>query len=380
MKRMKSQFTLGRMAPPALLLLGFVLLISSGLWLPFLARLTQQTAFLSAALAMPEGSLAALEERFKSEIHIVTREGTPQEPGIPSPPPESIDPDPVPESSSRAPVVLPHIPESRRRPVLTEDMSGRGNPNFLRHGHALLRNDTKYSFSKIQAILAPPMELMLDHTDAPQVLIIHTHATEAFTPFDMDVYDTEYTWRSTDHTENVIAVGAALTEAIEAHGIGVVQDKTLHDYPSYNGSYARSALTIQSYLEKYPSIRVVLDVHRDAIERDNEVIVKPTITIDGQKAAQVMVIACADDGSLGIPNWERNLRFAAALTSEVSEHYPGLMRPIFFCHRKYNQHLTDGSLLLEFGTHASTIEEAVYSAELTGDVIGRMLAATLPVK
>lgn len=378
MKRIKSPLPLGRMALPVMLS-GTVLLLSHSFWLPGLRHITRQTALLSAALSMPEGSLAALEERFRSEIHIITREGEPQEPGLPEKSPEPVAP-PEPAPSPRPPVALVDIPAARRRPVLSEDMSGVGNANFLSYNSALLRNDTKISYGDIQTILSPPMELMLENTAEPQVLIMHTHATEAFTPFDMEFYDCEYTWRSTDHTENVIAVGAALAAAIEGHGIGVIQDKTLHDYPSYNGSYARSAETVEGYLKKYPSIKVVLDVHRDAIERAGEVIVKPTATIEGKKAAQVMVIACADDGSRDIPNWQQNLRFAAALTDSVAERYPGLMRPIFFCHRKYNQHLTTGSLLLEFGTHASTIEEAVYSAELAGDEIGRLLASTIPVK
>ena len=384
MKRIKPKEPLNRVI--VIVVVAALLVTAPGIWMPAITLLAQRTAMLSAAIAMPEGSIAALEERFKSEVHIVTREGEPQAPGVPIPESSSWPSSPsTPESSSsaphssREPAELPDIPKERRRPVLAEDMSGIGNSNYLTFGKALIRNDTKYSYDQVKAVLASPMELELADTDEPQVLIIHTHATEAYTPFDMDYYDTAYTWRTTDNNENIIAVGDALSAAIEGYGITVIHDKTLHDYPSYNGGYDRSAATVEDYLEKYPSIQVVFDVHRDAIERDNEVIVKPTVEINGWKAAQLMVISCADNGNIGIPNWERNFRFAANMTSTIGERYPGIMRPIFLCHRKYNQHLTDGSLLLEFGTHASTLEESIYTAKLVGEVIGDFLSHTVPI-
>lgn len=392
MKRMKIAGR--RKGILSFLVLMAILATAPGFWLPMLVTLAQKTAVLSAVIAMPEGSLAALEERFKSEIHVVTREGEPQDPGssqseITRPlspssqgekPPQSSPSFPYSRPDSDQPDELPLIPEARRRPLSIENMSGYGNSNYFEFGSALIRNDTYYNFERIKKVLGKGLEMKLEQSAEPQVLIVHTHATEAYTPYDMDYYDTEYTWRSTDHTKNMIAVGDVLAQALEFHGIGVIHDTTLHDYPSYNGGYERSAATVSQYLEKYPSIKVVFDVHRDAIERDNEVIVKPTVEIDGKKAAQVMIISCADDpsGSVGIPNWERNFRFAAAISSAINERYPELMRPVFFCHRKYNQNLSDGALLLEFGTHASTLEEAKYSASLIGDVIGEFLHSTVP--
>ena len=137
------------------------------------------------------------------------------------------------------------------------------------------------------------------------------------------------------------------------------------DYPSYNGSYERSAETVKGYLEEYPSIKIVLDVHRDAIDR-NGTLVRPITTIDGKKAAQLMIIAGSDDGTMNMPNWRDNLRFAAAIQRQAEGAFEHLMRPIFFCYRKYNQDLTRGSLLLEFGSHGNTLEECLYTARLAG--------------
>ena len=175
----------------------------------------------------------------------------------------------------------------------------------------------------------------------------------------------------------MIAVGDEIAAAIEAWGIQVIHDTTQHDYPSYNGSYERSAATIESYLEKNPSICVALDIHRDAIQRE-ETLVKPVNVVNGQKVAQLMIIAgCDDDGSLNIPTWKDNLRFAARLQSQIETMYPGLCRPLYVTYRKYNQHLTNGSLLFEVGSHGNTLEEAKACGRMAGDAIGAYLAALL---
>ncbi|MDR2931597.1 MAG: stage II sporulation protein P, partial [Oscillospiraceae bacterium] len=154
-------------------------------------------------------------------------------------------------------------------------------------------------------------------------------------------------------------------------------DTTQHDYPSYNGSYERSAETIKAYLEEFPSIKVVLDLHRDAMQRD-DAIVKPVAVINGKKAAQIMIIAACDDGTMGVPEWRENLRFAAAFQDYMEQEYHQLTKPVFFCYRKYNMDLTTGSLLLEFGSNANTLEEAMYSAEMAGEALSRLIQEATP--
>ena len=222
------------------------------------------------------------------------------------------------------------------------------------------------------------MELALEDTDQPQVLIVHTHATESFEPFDRDFCDTSYTWRSTDNTQNVVFLGDIIASQLEQAGIGVIHDTTQHDYPSYNGSYERSADTIRKWLEQYPSIKAVIDVHRDAIESPAGNLIKPVAMIDGEKTAQVMIIAGCDDGTMNMPDWERNLRWAAALQSTAETMYPGLTRPVFFCYRKYTMDLTGGSLLIEFGSHGNTLEETARAAEYMGKAMAQTLLDTLP--
>ena len=169
-----------------------------------------------------------------------------------------------------------------------------------------------------------------------------------------------------------IYLGDILTKTLSDAGIGVLHDTTHHD-ASYNGAYDRSAATVKSYLEKYPSIKVVLDIHRDAIQPEEGVILRPVAEINGREAAQVMIISGCDDGTMNMPNYFSNLRFAAALQSSMEGMYPGLTRPVFFCYRKYNMDLSPGALLIELGSHGNTLEQVSYSAELVGNALVSLL-------
>jgi stage II sporulation protein P len=343
----------------------------------FLAALGERAAVMSAAIQMPDGAAALLRERFRAEIYNPEEEAAPDAPeGVPLPPEPAEPTEPsLPsqeESSSPAapppPKAIPRIPEEYAAPVISEDFSARTNPLLLRYGEGLIRNETQWDDEEINAVLEEPHKLRFEGAGEPEVLILHTHATEAFETYDSPAYDTRNTWRSTDNRANMAAVGDAFAQVLEANGVGVIHDTTQHDSPSYNGAYERSAVTIAEYLERYPSIKVVLDVHRDAMQRD-DAIVKPVAVIGGEKAAQVMIIAACDDGAMGVPEWRENLRFAAAYQDAMERDYPGLTRPVFFCYRKYNMDLTTGSLLLEFGSNANTLEEAIYSARLSATAL-----------
>ena len=206
----------------------------------------------------------------------------------------------------------------------------------------------------------------------PQILIMHTHETESYEPYARDFYDSSFTSRTTDDEKNMAAVGDAIADELEKSGIGVIHDVTKHDYPSYNGSYDRSRETVQAILEENPTIKVVLDIHRDAIEREDGTRIAPTAEINGKNAAQVMIISCCDDGSGRLPHYMSNFRFATALQQQLESDFEGLTRPVLFDDRFYNQDLTAGSLLIEVGGHANSIDEAVYSGELIGKSLSNL--------
>ncbi|WP_295070249.1 stage II sporulation protein P [Ruminococcus sp.] len=209
-------------------------------------------------------------------------------------------------------------------------------------------------------------------TDEPIVLIYHTHTTESFEPYVREHYDSSFNYRTTDNTKNVVMVGDAIQAELEAQGIGVIHAKNVHDYPSYNGSYGRSRETIMPILEKYPSIKVVLDIHRDAISAEG-VAYQPFVEIEGKEASQIMIISGCDDGTLGMPNYMENFHFACTLQQKLESDYAGLTRPILFDYRHYNQDLTNGSLLIEVGSHGNTLQQSQYAGQLFGHSLGQLL-------
>lgn len=212
-----------------------------------------------------------------------------------------------------------------------------------------------------------------DNPSEPQVLIMHTHTTESFEPYARDFYDSSFNSRTTQENMNVIAVGNEIAKQIEEAGIGVIHDTTIHDYPSYNGSYGRSRITVKALLDKYPSIKVVLDIHRDAIEREGGERIAPVTVIDGRQAAQIMIISGCDNGTMDMPDYLENFKLASLFQQQIESDNKTLTRPVLFAYKKYNQDLTTGSLLIEVGGHANSIDQAVYAGELAGKSIAKAL-------
>ena len=114
----------------------------------------------------------------------------------------------------------------------------------------------------------------------------------------------------------------------------------------------------------------MIDVHRDAIE-DNKIRYAPAAEIDGRSAAQVMIIC----GCKNVPQYRYNLRIASRLQSQMERDFPGLTRPILFDERNYNQEMTHGSFLIEMGSNANSLDEAIYSGELVGKSLARVIKA-----
>lgn len=240
-------------------------------------------------------------------------------------------------------------------------------------GSLAVRNTTKSQAGRdLSKDLAEPIGLLLDKSK-PAVLIFHTHTTEGFEILDRPWYATDWSSRTENGAKSIVRVGEEIAAMLERAGWQVIHDKTIYD-KQYTGAYDKSRAAVLKHLEKNPSILVTLDVHRDAIHTNNGVHIKPAADINGKTAAQVMIITGVEEGAItGYPDWEENLRFATKLQTAAEKTYPGLMRPIFFAARKYNMDVTPYSLLLEFGADANTLEEAVYSGRLMGQVLGDFL-------
>lgn len=187
----------------------------------------------------------------------------------------------------------------------------------------------------------------------PTVLILHTHTTESYA----DVED----YRSMEQQENMVAIGEVIAQELTQAGICVIHDRTIHDYPSYNGSYTQSRKTAEQYLEEYPTIQVVLDIHRDAIEDKNG----NQLSMTAQSgAAQLMLVVGTDAGGYYHPNWRENLSAAVKLYARLEQLSPGICRPVSLRASRFNQDLCPGMLIVEIGAAGNTMEQAIAGAKI----------------
>lgn len=239
-------------------------------------------------------------------------------------------------------------------------------------GGLKLKNETGYTVD-VEQILQEGPQLRLP-AEGPQILIIHTHGSEAYTPAGLDRYQTDDPNRTEDCHYNVIRVGDELASRLEEQGLRVLHDREIYDYPSYTGSYGRSAEAVERYLEEYPDIAVVIDLHRDALGADG-VVYKTMAEEEGTVASQIMILVGTDDSGLEHPNWRSNLSLALYLQDAVTREHPTLMRPVSLVPQRYNQQLTGGSLILEVGCSGNTLQEALAAVRLFAGAAGPALLA-----
>lgn len=242
------------------------------------------------------------------------------------------------------------------------------------YGNVYVKDGNSNYDADIRTLINSNANCKIEKNSDYQVLLVHTHTTEGYADSNKDWYNKNVEPRTTDKSESVVAVGDEIEAKLNAAGIKTLHVTTYHDYPEYTGAYDRARETIQSYLEKYPSIQMVIDVHRDSITQDDGTKIKPTVTINGKKAAQVMIISgCDNDGNLNFPGWQNNLIIATQLQKQLADDYEGLARPLYFAPFRYNMDLTPNSLLIEFGTDVNTLDEAKYSGQMVGEALVKVL-------
>ena len=195
--------------------------------------------------------------------------------------------------------------------------------------------------------------------DEPTVLIYHTHAMESYTPQTGEDYTEEVPFRTADLDYNMVSIGTRLAELLEKAGISVLHDTTLHDAASYNGSYASSRETVEKYLAQYPSIRLVLDIHRDAAEDGSGHQVATTAETAQGDTARLMLVLGSEAGGLYNPNWQENYALAVKLQAVLEQESPGLCRELHLTDQRYNQDLSPGALLIEVGAAGNSHDEAL---------------------
>ena len=214
---------------------------------------------------------------------------------------------------------------------------------------------------ELESLLLQPLRWDLTG-DAPTVLIVHTHATEAYTQTPGREYEEDASYRTLEDRFNMVSIGEEVARVLEAGGITVLHDRSYHDYPSYNGSYGNARVAIEEYLRQYPSIQMVLDIHRDASDGADGSQLTTSAMVGGQQSAQLMVVVGTDAAGNYHPNWQQNLALGLKLSAVLERENPGVTRPVSLRSSRFNMDLTAGSLLIEVGAAGNTHEEALLAA------------------
>lgn len=367
-------------------ILSFSLVVASAVTAPKIGEKVLPVVLASAGLALPEGGSSLLKGQIEeiktgelpqNELSAsvtssdATRTATQAQP--------SNTKQPADDDLTKTPGDIQKLIEEAKKQLANASHDGKiisrkydNSGATTTYGKVAVQNRTSQSMD-IKKVLSEPVDLKITDKSKPSVLIYHTHTTESYQMLDTDWFTKSYQTRSNLATRNMVRVGDEIVKQLEAAGFAVIHDTKIYD-ATYNGAYYRSEDAIEAYQKKYPQLQVLLDIHRDAIQTNDTTRIKPIATINGKKAAQIMIISgCEGGGVTNFPDWRYNLRFATQLQKVCEESYPGLMRPLYFCNRQYNMHKSHCSLLLEMGSDSNTLDEAAYSGRMLGKALSQLL-------
>lgn len=292
-----------------------------------------------------------------SQAELTAPPQSPAPSGQPSPEP-SASTDPLPAVTEEPDGIIPRT------------MVAGTSAKYVTSGTVSIYNHTDYALDIDELLTAAPT--VTAGAPGPQVLIFHSHATEAYTPAGTDVYEESDSYRTLNTEQNMVRVGEEMVKIFEAAGIEVIHDTTLYDYPSYNEAYNRSSQGVAHWLEEYPSIQLVLDVHRDALAASDGTIYK-TVAGTVEDCAQVMMVMGSDAMGQEHPNWRVNLSLAVRIQKALTEKWSTLARPVVLRTSRFNQHQSPGEILLEVGTHGNTLQEAITAARLFARTVADLM-------
>lgn len=271
---------------------------------------------------------------------------------------------PIPETT--APAEEPPPPTTPEEPVSL--------PVFAPEDSSFVEIHNTCSYTvDVQTLLQKPLAWELTGSE-PTVLILHSHGSESYTKTENYTESSDY--RTLNTAYNMISVGDRLAQLLEAGGIHVVHDRSIHDYPSYTDAYDQSRMSVKDYLKQYPSIQLVLDLHRDAVVDGSGKQMPFSVSTEYGKAAQMMLVVGTDAGGLPHPNWEDNMALALKLHVQLEQNCPDICRPINFRRSRFNQDLSAGALLIEMGAAGNNRHEALLSAEFLAQAILQLAHGT----
>lgn len=255
--------------------------------------------------------------------------------------------------------VFPELTGEALHPIWATDLHPAGGDGLLEWGGGYIKNRSglEFDLSELMAGYRPPAL----SGDEPRVLIYHTHSRETYNDTGEAFADPEVT-HGNDPAKSVVAVGEVLKQTLEACGISTLHCTDCFDQ-SYTGAYYRSDDALAAYLEQYPSLSVLIDLHRDAIYSANGGKYRPVVEKAGLDVAQVMVVCGVGDGEDdNNPHWQENLCFGASLQESLERICPGMTRAMMVYASSYNQYRSPGAILIEVGTTGNTLTEAKRAA------------------
>ena len=334
------------------------------------AQLAADAAFYRLGGAGPAGDAAASERSETEEALRIERKplsalALREESYAPLPQlPEESEPSEGGAAESEPLPQLPEIPQQEHGPDDFSEMTLSGGSEVC---GLSIKSDPQAETVDFEALLDRTPAIGPYGDGAPCVLIYHTHTCESYATDEDDAA------RSEDQSRGVAAVGEVAAQVLRSYGIGVIHDTSVYD-TTYAGSYARSEAGAREILAQHPSITVTIDLHRDSLRTASGERIRPTASVRGRKAAQIMVLAgCDPDGELGFPDWRENLVFALRLQQNLQSLGEDLPRPLYYCNRVYNMNLTKASLLVEVGTDGNYLDEALRSGELLGEALAQVI-------
>ena len=282
------------------------------------------------------------------------------------------------EQETQPPTTVPPPTESKEEePEFEEEETEEADPEYtvFNKDDAVLVEVNSYCGYEVDVFSLLQKPLTWDLTiGEPTVLIVHSHGSESYE--NTENYTPTSAYRTLDKDYNMVSVGALLAKRLEEMGIGVIHDTTLHDYPSYNRSYTQSRKSVKAYLEKYPTVRLVLDLHRDAVTKSDGTQAGYTVKVDGEKTAKVMLVVGTDASGRNHPNWQENMAMAVKLHAQLEKEAAGICRPISFRRQRFNQDLSTGAVIVEVGAAGNTRQEALNAAEVLAKSIGALAHGT----
>lgn len=264
---------------------------------------------------------------------------------------------------------LEQIPPEGATRIAEADLS------CLSLGQEYIHNETAYRPSVAELL---SRELSRAGAERPTVLVLHTHTSEAYLPAGTEYLtgpmgDLSY---AEDPARSVVAVGRRLCEVLEKEGITALHCTVMLDAPTQRGAYERAAETVKAYLERYPEICCVIDLHRDSVRNGEGAYLRTRATEVEEPTAQLLFVVGTDGNGTAYPSptgWENNLALALQLRRYLNADGRGIVRPVTLRNSSYNQELAPLSLLLEVGSDANSLEEAERAASLAGKALAAIL-------